>query len=45
MNSPTIPGQNNRGTKGIIVVIVPDKTGTNTSEAANLTASMIEISR
>ena len=45
MNSPTIPGQNRRGTKGIIVVIVPDKTGINTSEAANFTASIIEISR
>ena len=45
INSPTIPGQNKSGTKGIIVVTVPDKTGTKTSDAANLTASMIEICR
>ena len=41
MNSPTIPGQNNKGKKGEIVVNVPVNTGTNTSEAANLTASVI----
>ena len=41
MNSPTIPGQNNKGKKGDIVVNVPDNTGTKTSEAANFTASTI----
>ena len=41
MNSPTIPGQKSKGKNGEIVVKVPDKTGTKTSDAANLTASTI----
>ena len=41
MNSPTIPGQNSKGKKGEMVVNVPDNTGINTSEAANLTDSVM----
>ena len=41
MNSPTIPGQNNKGKNGEIVVKVPDNTGINTSDDANFTASTI----
>ncbi len=39
MNSPTIPGQNNNGKNGAMVVKVPDNTGKKTSDAAKATAS------
>ena len=41
MNLPTIPFQNANGIKGARVVIVPDKTGRNTSPAAFFAASLM----
>ena len=41
MNLPTIPFQNANGIKGASVVIVPDKTGRNTSPAAFFAASLM----
>src|SRR5690349_18105784 len=41
INSPIIPGQNNKGKKGANVVKVPDNTGKNTSPVATLAACTI----
>ena len=41
INSPIIPGQNNNGKNGAIVVNVPENTGTITSPAAILAAVLI----
>ena len=43
MNLPITPGQNAKGTKGASVVMVPEKTGKNTSPVACFAACLIGI--